>query len=338
MLHFGHPRPGKEEFVFRILVLAAAVSALTASAQIANHVGSAGYSFSNGMQVAPGQVISLFVQGLDVPNAVAPAIPWPTSLGGVSVIVPNPPNASYPKALPILSISSYPDACSGGLLNFCNTTDIVVQVPYEPVCIPNGFPNDCTIGVQPPLVVTVQGNGIAGQGFYLYPTPGGAAPHFLNSCDSIYGMGSGNCNQLITHADGSLVGPFGWPGVSPANPGEAVSIYAVGLGSTQNAKTGRAVSAPDPLGRDVYFTPAVLSGLALQFGPSIKADWAGLIPGFVGLYQINVELPSTIPSGTPPCASLEGGNIRLFFGFFGNQVQQDTVNTTPFTDVCVTAP
>ena len=321
--------------MFRILVLAAAATASTASGQIANYVGSAGYSFSNGLQVAPGQVISFFVQGLNVPDAVASDVPWPTKLSGVSVTVPNPPNANYPKALPIFSVSSYPDACSGGLFNFCNLTAIVVQVPYEPTCIKTGaIPNECTLGAHPPVVVQVQANGMAGQGFNLYLT--GAAPHFLNSCDSIYGRASVLCNQLITHADGSLVGAYGWPGVSPAKPGETVSIYAVGLGPTPNSKTGQAVSAPDPLDLDVYFTPAILIGSTLQFSPSIKADWAGLIPGFVGLYQINVKLPP-LPNGITPCGISEGGNVRLFFGFSSGQVQQDTVNTVPFTDVCMAA-
>jgi uncharacterized protein (TIGR03437 family) len=88
----------------------------------------------------------------------------------------------------------------------------------------------------------------------------------------------------------------------------------------------------DPLGYNVYLTPAVLVGSNLQFGPPIQADWAGLVPRFVGLYQINVQLPATIPTGIPPCGSAEGGNLRLFFG---NQVSQDTANTATFTDVCV---
>jgi hypothetical protein len=58
---------------------------------------------------------------------------WPTILSGVSVILPNPPNPGYPTALPIFRVSSDRDACSGGLLNFCSTTNIVVQFPYEAI-------------------------------------------------------------------------------------------------------------------------------------------------------------------------------------------------------------
>ena len=315
--------------MFRLLVMAAAVSASTATAQIANYVASAGYTFSSVTPVAPGQVISLFVDGLNVPNAAASAVPWPTALGGVSVVVPNPPNSGYPTALPILSLSSYADACSGGLVNFCNTTDIVIQFPYEPICIPNGFPNACTIGGPSAVYLVVEVNGVAGQGFWFSV---GGGPHFLNSCDSIYGRPSGSCNQAITHADGSLVGPAGLQGASPARPGEEITIYAVGLGPTAHSKTGQAVTIPDPLPTAAYLTPAILTGTTLQFGGSIKADWAGLVPGFVGLYQMNMQLPATIPTSLPPCAGAEGGNVRLFFG---NQVQQDTANTAPYTDVCV---
>ncbi len=312
----------------RLLILSTAVFASTACAQIVNYVASAGYSFPDSTPVSPGQVISLFVHGLNVPNAAADTAPWPTILSGVSVVVPNPPTASYPTALPIFSVSS-PVGCAGSLAEFC-ATNIVVQFPYEPICIPNGQPNDCTIGGPATVDVVVRVNGVAGQAFSLSPRGG---LHFLNSCDSIYGVPSGACYQLITHADGSLVGVFGLPGVSPAHAGETITIYAVGLGPTLNGRTGQAVSAPDPLSGDVYLTPAVLIGSDLQFGPSIKADWAGLAQGFVGLYQINLQLPSAIPAGIPPCGSAEGGNLRLFFG---KQAGQDTTNTAPFTDVCMT--
>ncbi len=318
--------------MFRILcfLVMAAVSAPAASAQNTNYIASAGYSYSNVTVVAPGQIISLFVQGLNVPDAVASKIPWPTSLSGVSVIVPNPPTSVYPMALPILSVSTYPGCVAGpGVL--C-TTNVVVQFPYEATCIPNGFPNDCTIPGPPPVNIVIQVTGKAGQGFTLAPFGG---PHFLNTCDSIFNPPGPICFQVITHADGSLVGYPDNPGVSFAHPSEEITIYAVGLGATPHSKTGQAVSAPDPLGYSVYLTPAVLVGSNLQFGPPIKADWAGLVAGFVGLYQINMRLPASIPADIPPCGSAEGGNLRLFFGNQVSQVFLDTANTAAFTDVCV---
>ena len=326
--------------MFRFLVLATLVSASTGSAQVANYVASAGYSQSFGTPVAAGQVISFFVAGLNVPNAVASTDPWPTTLGGVRVVVaPNRQNLAYPTALPILSVSSDAGACAGGDIVYCNsankTTNIVVQFPYEPICVPNGLPNACDSpgGVY----LTVQVNGVAGQESVFY-TNAGPQPHVLNSCDSISASHGESCNPAITHLDGSLVGGTMLPGISPAHSGEEIVIYAVGLGSTANAKTGRIVTKPDPLLQDVYFTPAIFTGTTLQFGAPIKADWAGLVPGFVGLYQMNVRLPPTVPGNIAPCGSAGGGIVRLFFGNFGFPAWLDTPNTAPFIDVCVASP
>jgi len=323
--------------MFRFLVLAIVVSASTATAQIASLVASAGYSQSFGTPVAPGQVISLFVKGLNVSNAVASTDPWPTTLAGVSVVVaPDPQNSAYPTALPILRVSSDAGACAGGDIAYCNsankTTNIVVQFPYEPICVPNGLPNTCSSPMGVSLAVQV--NGVAGQGSVFY-TNAGPQPHVLNSCDSISTSHGESCNLAIAHADGSLVGGIMLPGISPAHPGEEIVIYAVGLGATANAKTGRIVTKPDPLLQDVYFTPAIFTGTTLQFGAPIKADWAGLVPGFVGLYQMNVRLPPTVPGNIGACGRPAAGIVRLFFGNFGFPAGLDTPNTAPFIDVCV---
>ena len=73
----------------RTFILAVAISACTASAQIPNYIASAGYALAEPTPVAYGQVISLFVVGLNVPDAAAATTtPLPTELSGVRVIVP----------------------------------------------------------------------------------------------------------------------------------------------------------------------------------------------------------------------------------------------------------
>lgn len=77
---------------------------------------------------------------------------------------------------------------------------------------------------------------------------------------------------------------------SPALPGSYITIFAVGLG-------GVGVSVPAgaqaPAGANPVAEPVIV-----QIGDtSLVPDFAGLTPGHVGLYQINVRLPVGTPGG-----------------------------------------
>ena len=88
-----------------------------------------------------------------------------------------------------------------------------------------------------------------------------------------------------THANGSVV-----TASSPAARLETVVIYLTGLGPTSPAiPTGSA--APNSL------TYAVLQPTVTIGGLSVTPDFAGLTPGFIGLYQINVKIPGAVAGG-----------------------------------------
>jgi uncharacterized protein (TIGR03437 family) len=316
--------------MLRIALLAGVFSCAVVWPQSTNYIISAGYTFPGDTPVAPGQVITLFVRGLNVSDAFAHTLPLPTMLGGITVAVKNPPTPAYPTALPIFSVRSYPNACGGGLDEFCNITAVTVQIPYEATCIPNQFPNSCTIGARPSVKISVQADGVEGQELWL--SIGGALPHLLNSCDAIWGRPSGECSPLVTHADGRLVS---WN--APAHLGEEVALFAVGLGDTQRGeKTGQAAISPDQVAGDVYLGLAfrINSPPASKFvvsAQSIKAEWAGLVKGFVGLYQINVRLPAALPDGTQECPG-ENLNVRLLW--LGS-LPLESMSNGESVDVCV---
>ena len=74
--------------------------------------------------------------------------------------------------------------------------------------------------------------------------------------------------------------------------GEAVVIYATGLGATSPAvATGQAAPAVPPLAL-VTTTPKVTIG-----GVEAAVEFAGLAPGFVGLYQVNARVPAGVSPG-----------------------------------------
>jgi len=94
--------------------------------------------------------------------------------------------------------------------------------------------------------------------------------------------------------------------VTPSNPaarGETVAIYATGLGPVSPPMaTGVAAPSAEPLPRTVA-KPTVLFG-----GVPAAAIWySGLAPTYVGLYQVNAQVPAAAPSGSAVLLTLSIG-------------------------------
>jgi uncharacterized protein (TIGR03437 family) len=113
---------------------------------------------------------------------------------------------------------------------------------------------------------------------------------------------------VAEHANGNLISPS-----DPAQGGEIVVLYAAGLGRT----------SPDvPAGHVVSTATSILYAAELQIllngqpVPSSNIYYAGLAPGYAGLYQINVLLPVVLPPN-PMIQMVIGtqsspGSIQLF--------------------------
>jgi uncharacterized protein (TIGR03437 family) len=100
----------------------------------------------------------------------------------------------------------------------------------------------------------------------------------------------------ITHANGSLVSS-----ASPATANETVVVYATGLGPVTGAMvTGKPASTTS------LQTTSPVQATAKIGGITAPVSFSGLTPGFIGLYQVNVQIPPNVPPGSLLTISIQG--------------------------------
>jgi uncharacterized protein (TIGR03437 family) len=77
---------------------------------------------------------------------------------------------------------------------------------------------------------------------------------------------------------------------NPIHPGDVITIYLTGLGRVAPGVTLGEGAPSDPLALAITTPVVSIDGFQLA------VDFAGLVPGAVGLYQINARVPDNIPS------------------------------------------
>lgn len=114
---------------------------------------------------------------------------------------------------------------------------------------------------------------------------------------------------IATHGNGPVVSA-----AAPAQGGEVIVLYATGLGPTNPpAVINRIASVAAKLVALPSFE-VWINGTPV---PADRVQYAGLTPGFAGLYQINVRLPDAAPPdpeirvGTPGRMSPPGRFLRF---------------------------
>ncbi len=163
-------------------------------------------------------------------------------------------------------------------INFVSPAQVNIQVPSD---VPTG---------SQPLVVTTAGGSSAAYSITVNATQPGllAPPAFrINGSQHVVALLSNTLTYVL---------PATIAGISTARakPGDTLTLYGIGFGP---------VTPSIPAGQIAEQTNALQSALQITFaGVPATPTYAGLSPGFVGLYQINVVVPPVAASDTVPVA------------------------------------
>lgn len=274
------------------------------------------YPLVQGFNVAPGQLLTMvvhlgFPHGIRTTVRAAGGSDLPLSLagmrGGYGQGLPNHPPT------PFLEVHPYWGGCPTVARGSCtNLAAVTVQIPFEAMWQPQR-PGE---GVPAGIISLFLGEQ---HGPLVYVGTVRDQVHVLTTCDAFLIPDAFShprdptglpCPSVVAHADGSLV-----TAENPARPGEEVIAYAVGLGQTDPPlQTGKLVTAPArtqvTFGLDFNYRPNALGSKPLPDAPA--PIYSGATPGYVGLYQINFQIPPP-PPGTPPCVAVRDRRENLVY-------------------------
>ena len=243
------------------------------TAQVTIHGVTTGAGYLPGI-TRPGGISTVFCTGLSVASDLtAPAgLPPPMELAGIRVAV----NGVLAPLLAVAGRNAHQQ------INFL--------VPSLP---------DFT---RAPIAVTVTQNG-RGASVKLRESPFNGYPADLFRDAQGYG--------IVRHADGSLV-----TALEPAQRGETVIVYATGMGTVEppGAMGSTGPQPPSSLvlypgegdGVKVFFCAAPVACQPTEAAYS-TALFAGVYPGNPGVYQLNIQIPASAPTG-----ELEMGVLRVY--------------------------
>ena len=93
---------------------------------------------------------------------------------------------------------------------------------------------------------------------------------------------------------------------NPATRGQFITVYASGLGTLNPALSTGQTPPSSPLSSTTSVATALVGGV----GASVS--FAGAAPGFPGLYQINLQIPTTTGSGVQSLALFAAGSSSQF--------------------------
>lgn len=116
------------------------------------------------------------------------------------------------------------------------------------------------------------------------------APIFARAPWFFFGSG---IYPILVHQDFSSL----LTDLSPAQPGEVITAYMLGLGAASPSIATGSITPADRL-YSLTAPFACYQGFAFDNGPALDVPFAGLAPGMLGIYQVNIRMPDPLPSGS----------------------------------------
>ena len=182
------------------------------------------------------------------------------------------------------------------------TTLAGTTVTFDGVAAPIYYVSDGVVAVQAPTnlstsalthvqVASTAGSSLpiplfattANPGIFTYEAGGGGQAKAINQDGSPNG-------------DGTIFGTD-----KPAPAGSVIQVYATGLGAVTPAVPAGTPTPSSPLSMTVSPVTANIAGRAAT------VSFAGLAPGMTGIYQVNIIVPPSIPSGAADAALSANG-------------------------------
>jgi uncharacterized protein (TIGR03437 family) len=207
----------------------------------------------------------------------------------------------------------------GGLISVYGQQMSPVNIATQQIPLPTALGESCLTvnGIAVPMlfVSAQQINGqlpanANGNATMMLYTPGGISNNFYFSISptapSIFRSGTAGPETglatIYRNDNGQLITP-----TNPIHPGDIIIIYATGMGRTSPFVDSGMAAPALPLPNTVIAASVTLGGVPLN------VLYAGLVPGEVGVYQVNASVPSGVPQGMdiPLVVSQAGSSTTL---------------------------
>jgi uncharacterized protein (TIGR03437 family) len=146
---------------------------------------------------------------------------------------------------------------------YVSPTQVNAQIPFEVATGPATVIVSVGLNVLPSLALTIQ-----------------------PSAPGLFMLGQNRA--LVQNQDGSTNGPD-----HPATPGSIVTAYLTGQGALDLPVPSGSAAPPDPL------IGAALRVTAMIGGQNANVTFAGMTPGLVGVFQVNLRIPVLAPGDYP---------------------------------------